>query len=167
MRYNKCSGGERRKSSLKVGRYPCRVAQPEIINLVGEPLRVAVAPFPVGRAKSLAPGFRRVATAIRRHTPSSKGARQVRSTYARAASPPRNATSAVCRFAAINKTPDSLKVVFAPGWTGGRAGARWCPDPPFLETCMSLKKTPGRGGPRPVAETGRRAAAGFGGAPRY
>jgi hypothetical protein len=103
VRYNKCSGGERRKSSLKVGRYPCRVAQPEIINLVGEPLRVAVAPFPVGRAKSLAPGFRRVATAIRRHTPSSKGARQVRSTYARAASPLRNATSAVCRFAAIKK----------------------------------------------------------------
>jgi hypothetical protein len=40
---------------------------------------------------------------IRGHTLSSKGARLVRSTEARAASPLRNATSAVCRLAAIKK----------------------------------------------------------------
>jgi hypothetical protein len=49
----------------------------------------------------LAPGFRRFAAAIRRHTPSCKGARLSRSTFAREASHLRNATSAVGREAAI------------------------------------------------------------------
>jgi hypothetical protein len=40
-------------------------------------------------------------------------------------------------------------MVFALGRTGGRARARCCPDPPLAAQ--------GRGSPRPVAETGRRA----------
>jgi hypothetical protein len=48
----------------------------------------------------LAPGFRRLAPAIRGHTPSCKGTRLVRSLDAREASHLRNATSAERRFAA-------------------------------------------------------------------
>ena len=62
----------------------------------------------------LAPGFRRVAAAIRGHTPSSKGARLVRSTCARAASPLRNATSEDCRCAAKKNTRHKIFLTFYP-----------------------------------------------------
>jgi len=57
--------------------------------------------------------------AICTHTLSSKEARQVRSTCARAASPLRNATSMVCRFAAIKKI--IFGVLFL-----RQVGLKWC-----------------------------------------
>ena len=46
----------------------------------------------------------------------------------------------------------------APGATGGRAGARCCPDPPFVETLRRSVSTKGIGPwqPEALAETGRK-----------
>ena len=97
--------------------------------------------------------------AVSSASPSSKGARRSRSLDAREASPLRNATAVVCRYAAIVYEDASNCLLRL-----RQAGLEAALERGAARTRRNAAL--GRGGPRPVAETGRRAAA-EGGAPIF
>ena len=128
--------------------------------MVGTPLRGFPWP-PASGAACLreAASAKAGAPAIRGHTLSCKGARLSRSLDAREASPLRNATTVVCRFAAIKKAREPFWLSHVrperrPCWSAVLPGPAFCRDAAALRLYKRNRAVAARGR---QAETGARA----------